>query len=93
MAVKLGPCTQQVGDYWGWFNKRSYHHTGPVSTLYAMREALALVAEEGVDNMWCVQGRGGEGRAWAGWALPCVGGRTQGKQGVGCALGREDVPG
>jgi hypothetical protein len=41
-----------VGDYWGWFNKRSYHHTGPVSTFYAMREALAVVAEEGLDNMW-----------------------------------------
>ena len=21
-----------VGDYWGWFGKRSYHHTGMVST-------------------------------------------------------------
>jgi alanine-glyoxylate transaminase/serine-glyoxylate transaminase/serine-pyruvate transaminase len=41
-----------VGDYWGWFNKRSYHHTGPVSTFYAMREALAVVADEGLDNMW-----------------------------------------
>jgi len=44
----------QVGDYWGWFGKRSYHHTGPVSTFYAMREAMALVAEEGLDNMWWV---------------------------------------
>lgn len=43
---------QQVGDYWGWFGKRSYHHTGPVSTFYAMREAMAVVAEEGLDNMW-----------------------------------------
>jgi hypothetical protein len=24
-----------IGDYWGWFNKRSYHHTGPISTFYA----------------------------------------------------------
>ena len=21
-----------VGDYWGWYNSRSYHHTGMVST-------------------------------------------------------------
>lgn len=20
-----------IGDYWGWFGKRSYHHTGMVS--------------------------------------------------------------
>lgn len=41
-----------AGDYWGWFGKRSYHHTGPVSTFYAMREALAIIAEEGLENMW-----------------------------------------
>lgn len=44
----------QIGDYWGWFGKRFYHHTGPVSTFYAMREAMALVAEEGLESMWCV---------------------------------------
>jgi alanine-glyoxylate transaminase/serine-glyoxylate transaminase/serine-pyruvate transaminase len=21
-----------IGDYWGWFGKRSYHHTGMIST-------------------------------------------------------------
>lgn len=41
-----------IGDYWGWFGKRSYHHTGPISTFYAMREALAIVAEEGLEPMW-----------------------------------------
>lgn len=41
-----------VGDQWGWFDKRFYHHTTAISTLYAMREALALVAEEGLDAMW-----------------------------------------
>lgn len=41
-----------VGDYWGWFGSRSYHHTGMVSMWYAMREALALVAEEGLGPMW-----------------------------------------
>jgi alanine-glyoxylate transaminase / serine-glyoxylate transaminase / serine-pyruvate transaminase len=29
-----------------------YHHTGMVSMTYAMREALALVAEEGLEAMW-----------------------------------------
>ncbi len=41
-----------VGDYWGWYGSRSYHHTGMVSTWYAMREALAIVAEEGLPSMW-----------------------------------------
>jgi alanine-glyoxylate transaminase/serine-glyoxylate transaminase/serine-pyruvate transaminase len=41
-----------IGDYWGWYGKRSYHHTGPVSTFYAMREALAIVSEEGLESLW-----------------------------------------
>ncbi|KIY99826.1 Serine--pyruvate aminotransferase [Monoraphidium neglectum] len=41
-----------IGDYWGWFNSRSYHHTGMVSMCYALREALSIVQEEGLDNMW-----------------------------------------
>ena len=41
-----------VGDYWGWYGSRSYHHTGMVSMWYAMREALALVADEGLEAMW-----------------------------------------
>lgn len=42
-----------VGDYWGWWKpQRSYHHTGPVSTFYALREALAIVGEEGLTAMW-----------------------------------------
>ena len=40
------------GDYWGWFDKRSYHHTGVISTFYAMREALAIVSGEGMEQMW-----------------------------------------
>jgi aspartate aminotransferase-like enzyme len=30
----------------------SYHHTGMVSMWYAMREALAIVGEEGLEGMW-----------------------------------------
>ncbi|KAK9842592.1 hypothetical protein WJX81_008023 [Elliptochloris bilobata] len=41
-----------VGDYWGWYNSRSYHHTGMVSTWYAMREALAVIGEDGLENLW-----------------------------------------
>ncbi|HLK33111.1 MAG TPA: aminotransferase class V-fold PLP-dependent enzyme [Terriglobales bacterium] len=29
-----------------------YHHTAPISMFYALREALALVAEEGIENRW-----------------------------------------
>lgn len=39
-----------VWDYWG--DARNYHHTGPISTMYALREALRLVAEEGIESTW-----------------------------------------
>ncbi len=29
---------------------RAYHHTAPVNMVYALREALAIVLEEGIDN-------------------------------------------
>lgn len=29
-----------------------YHHTAPISLFYALREALAIVREEGVENRW-----------------------------------------
>lgn len=41
-----------IGDYWGWYDKRFYHHTGMVSMTYAMREALEVVKAEGLDAMW-----------------------------------------
>ena len=34
--------------YWG--EPRQYHHTAPVSTNYALREALRIAAEEGLEN-------------------------------------------
>ena len=45
---KTKPATYQndltlIGDYWGWYDKRFYHHTGMVSMTYAMREALEVV--------------------------------------------------
>ena len=34
--------------YWG--SERMYHHTAPVTMIYALREALTLIHEEGLDN-------------------------------------------
>lgn len=31
---------------------RVYHHTAPISMIYAMRESLQLVSEEGLDTSW-----------------------------------------
>jgi alanine-glyoxylate transaminase / serine-glyoxylate transaminase / serine-pyruvate transaminase len=37
-------------NYWG--RERTYHHTPPISLLYALREALRLVLEEGLEARW-----------------------------------------
>ncbi|MEM9806830.1 MAG: alanine--glyoxylate aminotransferase family protein [Cyanobacteria bacterium P01_D01_bin.56] len=37
-------------NYWG--KGRTYHHTAPVNMTYAIREALRLVIEEGLENSW-----------------------------------------
>ena len=37
-----------IQRYWG--SDRFYHHTAPISMNYALREALALVAEEGLEE-------------------------------------------
>lgn len=36
----------ELEKYWG--KERTYHHTAPISMVYALREALRLVAEEGL---------------------------------------------
>ena len=41
-----------VMGYWGADAKRSYHHTAPVNSLYALHEALLMVREEGLQNAW-----------------------------------------
>ena len=38
-----------VKNYWGGA-KRSYHHTAPVSSMFALREAYQIVLEEGLEN-------------------------------------------
>ncbi|PMB28455.1 alanine--glyoxylate aminotransferase [Fischerella thermalis CCMEE 5208] len=39
-----------LNKYWG--SERVYHHTAPINMYYALREALRLIAEEGVENSW-----------------------------------------
>jgi alanine-glyoxylate transaminase/serine-glyoxylate transaminase/serine-pyruvate transaminase len=36
-----------IADYWA-EGKRAYHHTAPISMVYAIREALRIVLEEGL---------------------------------------------
>jgi alanine-glyoxylate transaminase/serine-glyoxylate transaminase/serine-pyruvate transaminase len=36
-----------LDNYWG--GKRAYHHTAPMTMVYALREGLRLVLEEGLD--------------------------------------------
>ena len=37
-------------SYWG--QERVYHHTAPINMTYALREALAIVLEEGLEPRW-----------------------------------------
>jgi len=39
-----------LSDYFGIAHK--YHHTVPIPMFYAMREALVIIAEEGLENRW-----------------------------------------
>jgi len=51
---RLTPCqswyldVSLIADYWV-SSKRAYHHTAPISMIYALQEALRLVDEEGLD--------------------------------------------
>jgi alanine-glyoxylate transaminase/serine-glyoxylate transaminase/serine-pyruvate transaminase len=37
-----------VKNYWGM--ERKYHHTAPINMIYAFREALRIIAEEGLES-------------------------------------------
>src|SRR5208337_264679 len=37
-------------NYWG--KERLYHHTPPISLIYALREAMRIVIEEGLEPRW-----------------------------------------
>ena len=41
-----------VLGYWDGEGGRAYHHTAPVNMIYALAEALRLVAEEGLEARW-----------------------------------------
>eukprot|EP00163_Fabomonas_tropica_P024552 TRINITY_DN4235_c0_g2_i1.p1 TRINITY_DN4235_c0_g2~~TRINITY_DN4235_c0_g2_i1.p1 ORF type:complete len:334 (-),score=106.74 TRINITY_DN4235_c0_g2_i1:164-1165(-) len=52
-----------VAKYWG--SERTYHHTAPINMSYALREALRIVAEEGLEERWARHQRTAE-FFWAG---------------------------
>lgn len=37
-----------IKNYWG--EERFYHHTAPISMVYALRESLRIIKEEGLEN-------------------------------------------
>lgn len=39
-----------IRTYWG--SDRAYHHTAPITMIYALREGLRLLLEEGLDARW-----------------------------------------
>ena len=47
-----------LNQYWG--SDRVYHHTAPVNMNFGMREALRLLAEEGLENAWARHRRNSE---------------------------------
>ena len=55
--------TTMLRQYWG--TDRTYHHTAPVNMTYALREALRLLAEEGLEARWKRHRTNAE-KLWAG---------------------------
>ena len=41
-----------VLGYWDSGGGRTYHHTAPINMIYALREALAIVVDEGLEARW-----------------------------------------
>jgi alanine-glyoxylate transaminase/serine-glyoxylate transaminase/serine-pyruvate transaminase len=39
-----------IEGYWG--GDRAYHHTAPITSVYALREGLRIVLEEGLEARW-----------------------------------------
>lgn len=54
-----------LAKYWG--SDRTYHHTAPVNLTFALREALRLLAEEGLEARWQRHQQTAE-KLWAGLA-------------------------
>ena len=41
-----------VLDYWSGSGKRSYHHTAPINSIFALHESLRLACDETLENLW-----------------------------------------
>ena len=54
-----------IEHYWG--DERTYHHTAPISMNFAIREALRLVQEEGLETR-CARHRANSQMLWDGLA-------------------------
>ena len=56
LRARTSPCRSWYLDlkllYDYYTNLHRYHHTAPISLFYALREALVLIAEEGIQNRW-----------------------------------------
>jgi alanine-glyoxylate transaminase/serine-glyoxylate transaminase/serine-pyruvate transaminase len=44
-----------LDEYWG--DERAYHHTAPINNVFALREALRVATEEGLEARWARHGR------------------------------------
>lgn len=43
----------ELANYWGCDQgPRRYHHTGPITSIYGIREGLARLVEEGLESSW-----------------------------------------
>ena len=47
-----------IANYWG--QERFYHHTAPISMVFALHEALSLLLDEGLENAFARHARNGE---------------------------------
>lgn len=55
-----------LANYWGCDEgPRKYHHTGPINNMYALREGLAILSEEGLEKSWTRHRECAE-KLWAG---------------------------
>jgi len=41
-----------IDGYWSESGQRSYHHTAPVNSIFALAESLRLVRQEGLERAW-----------------------------------------
>ncbi|MGM7637072.1 pyridoxal-phosphate-dependent aminotransferase family protein [Bacillus sp. Hm123] len=49
-----------IQAYWSEDSERFYHHTAPITMIYSLREALRLIVNEGVENVFARHKRYGD---------------------------------